>query len=214
VFGRTRTEKRVDAAGKVITRVRELPRDQWAVLICDHHPGYISWERYEANTARLRANWRPPRGQGGGPPRKGRALLQGLLRCGRCGRIMQTGYSGPAGASPRYVCARAKQLYAGERTCQSIGGIRLEQVILAELFKVLEPASLEATANALAESFFASLKGELTDNQAWPTRAGARRAIVDYIGWYNGTRLHSTLGYLTPAEFEASARKEALQQVA
>jgi DNA invertase Pin-like site-specific DNA recombinase/predicted DNA-binding transcriptional regulator AlpA len=152
VFGRTRTEKRVDAAGKVITRVRELPRDQWAVLICDHHPGYISWERYEANTARLRANWRPPRGEGGGPPREGRALLQGLLRCGRCGRIMQTGYSGPAGASPRYVCARAKQLYAGERTCQSIGGIRLEQVILAELFKVLEPASLEATAKALAEA--------------------------------------------------------------
>jgi len=68
--------------------------------------------------------------------------------------------------------------------------------------------------NALAESFFASLKGELTDNQAWPTRAGARRAIVEYIGWYNGTRLHSTLDYRSPAEFEASARNEALQQVA
>jgi putative transposase len=68
--------------------------------------------------------------------------------------------------------------------------------------------------NALAESFFSSLKGELTDHQAWPTRAGARRAIVEYIGWYNGTRLHSTLGYRSPAEFEVSARKEALQQVA
>ncbi len=152
VFGRTRTEKRVDTAGKVIARVRELPRDQWAVLIPDHHPGYLTWEAYEANTARLRANWRPPRGQGGGPPREGRALLQGLLRCGRCGRIMQVGYSGPAGKWPRYACVRAKQLYAGERTCQSIGGIRLEQVILAELFKVLEPASLEATAKALAEA--------------------------------------------------------------
>ena len=54
--------------------------------------------------------------------------------------------------------------------------------------------------NALAESFFASLKGELIDLQAWPARAGARRAIVEYIGWYNGTRLHSTLGYLSPAE--------------
>jgi transposase InsO family protein len=56
--------------------------------------------------------------------------------------------------------------------------------------------------NALAESFFASLKGELIDVQAWPTRAMARRAIVEYIAWYNGTRLHSTLGYKTPAEFE------------
>jgi transposase InsO family protein len=56
--------------------------------------------------------------------------------------------------------------------------------------------------NALAESFFASLKGELIDLQAWPTRDMARRAVVDYIGWYNGTRLHSTLGYRSPAEYE------------
>jgi putative transposase len=56
--------------------------------------------------------------------------------------------------------------------------------------------------NAVAESFFASLKGELTDTRAWPTRAAACRAVVEYIGWYNGTRLHSTLGYRSPADFE------------
>ncbi len=48
--------------------------------------------------------------------------------------------------------------------------------------------------------FFASLKGELIDLQTWPTRAMARRAVVEYIGWYNGARLHSTLGYRSPAE--------------
>jgi transposase InsO family protein len=58
--------------------------------------------------------------------------------------------------------------------------------------------------NALAESFFGSLKGELTDLQAWPTRAGARRAVTEYIGWYNGARLHSSLGYQTPAEYETT----------
>jgi DNA invertase Pin-like site-specific DNA recombinase len=152
VFGRTRTEKRVDPAGRVIARVRLLPRDQWAVLIPEHHPGFITWARFEVNTARLRDNWRPPRGHGGGAPREGRALLQGLLRCGRCGRTMQTGYSGAKGNSPRYVCARAKQLYGTAHGCQSIGGGRLEKTVLTELFAILEPASLQATAKALTEA--------------------------------------------------------------
>jgi hypothetical protein len=79
-------------------------------------------------------------------------MLQGLLRCGRCGRIMQTSYSGTKGNCPRYVCARAKQLYAGEHVCQSIGGVRLENTVLDEIFAVLEPAALTATAQALAEA--------------------------------------------------------------
>ena len=61
--------------------------------------------------------------------------------------------------------------------------------------------------NALAESFFSSLKGELIDTRAWPTRAGARRAVVEYIAWYNGTRLHSSLGYQSPADYENNHRE-------
>jgi transposase InsO family protein len=68
--------------------------------------------------------------------------------------------------------------------------------------------------NALAESFFASLKGECLDRQPWPTRAAARRATVDYIAWYNGTRLHSALGYRTPDEFETATNEEVIEQVA
>jgi transposase InsO family protein len=60
--------------------------------------------------------------------------------------------------------------------------------------------------NALSESFFASIKGELLDLQPWPTKTMARRAIVEYIAWYNGTRLHSTLGYRSPAEFEETTK--------
>ncbi|MFD2081645.1 Transposase InsO and inactivated derivatives [Actinopolymorpha cephalotaxi] len=68
--------------------------------------------------------------------------------------------------------------------------------------------------NALAESFFASLKGECLDTQPWPTRAHARHAIVDYIAWYNGTRLHSALGYQTPTEYEHANAEQLTTQIA
>jgi putative transposase len=57
--------------------------------------------------------------------------------------------------------------------------------------------------NAVAESFFATLKGELLDRRPWPSRAAARLAIFEYVeGWYNRRRRHSTLGYLSPADYE------------
>lgn len=60
--------------------------------------------------------------------------------------------------------------------------------------------------NAVAESFFATIKTELLDRRAWPTRAAARMAIFDWIeGWYNTRRRHSALGYLSPAAYEATA---------
>ena len=58
--------------------------------------------------------------------------------------------------------------------------------------------------NAVAESFFATLKVELIDRHRWPTRAAARQAIFRYIEtWYNPRRRHSTLGYLSPVHYEA-----------
>jgi transposase InsO family protein len=58
--------------------------------------------------------------------------------------------------------------------------------------------------NAVSESFFATLKNELTEHQPWPTHTALRRAVFDYIeGWYNTRRRHSSLGQLSPAAFEA-----------
>jgi DNA invertase Pin-like site-specific DNA recombinase len=152
VFGRTRTDKHLDKQGRLVERTRVLAREEWEVCIPGHHPGYVGWDRYLAIQAELRANWRPPRGHGGGAVREGAALLQGRLRCGKCGRMMQTSYSGVNGNCPRYVCGRSKMLYGTEHTCQSIGGRRLEARVLDEVFSVLEPASLAATAKALAEA--------------------------------------------------------------
>ena len=64
--------------------------------------------------------------------------------------------------------------------------------------------------NALAESFFATIKTELLDRRPWPTHAAARAAIFDYVeGWYNSRRRHSALDYLSPNAYEDRQRLQA-----
>jgi putative transposase len=61
--------------------------------------------------------------------------------------------------------------------------------------------------NAVLESFFATLKTELVHDARWATRAAATAALATYIeGWYNRRRRHSTLDYLSPAEYELRLR--------
>nr|MDQ3643430.1 IS3 family transposase [Actinomycetota bacterium] len=69
--------------------------------------------------------------------------------------------------------------------------------------------------NAVAESFFSSLKLELIDRRAWVTRAQVRRAVVDYIEvFFNRRRLHSSLNYLSPAEYETKIHHQKAAQAA
>jgi len=148
-YGRSKIEKHLDPSGNVITQQRRLPRDQWAVMIPGHHPGYICLETYDANIARLAANAPPRAGQAGGAAREGAAWLQGLLRCGRCGRLMQVAYH--SSGSPAYRCGRANQMY-GARSCQRIGGRRLHETVLDELLAALAPATLAATIQAMSDA--------------------------------------------------------------
>ena len=59
------------------------------------------------------------------------------------------------------------------------------------------------TDNAVCGSFFATLQKELTRRHSWPTRQELQSAVFAWIeGWYNRRRLHSTLGYLSPHDYE------------
>jgi putative transposase len=60
----------------------------------------------------------------------------------------------------------------------------------------------DAYDNALAESFVDSFKTELIADRVWRTRSQLELAVVEYIGWYNGARLHASLGDIPPIEYE------------
>ncbi len=110
----------------------------------------MSWPAYLQTRERLAANVRP-RGEGGGAAREGAALLQGLARCGRCGRRMQVSYAGNKGTVRRYACVRGHVLHATGETCQSLGGGRLDHAVAAAFLDAVTPAAVAATAGAVRE---------------------------------------------------------------
>ncbi len=72
----------------------------------------------------------------------------------------------------------------------------------------------DAFDNAVAESFFATLKKELVHRRSWPTRRELNSEVFEYIeGFYNRHRRHSTLGMLSPVEFESRSLGTPLSQV-
>ncbi len=167
-YGRSKVERRLDEAGRLHRRQVTLPLNEWAVFIPNHHEGYLPLDVFEANQARLRANWRAPRGEAGGAVREGSALLQGLLRCGRCGRKMQITYTGAGGNVSRYACLQARRMQAAERECQGLGGLKLEAHIVDAFLAALAPASVEATLAALQET-----------EQAWERECHQRELLVE-----------------------------------
>src|SRR3712207_3739467 len=122
------------------------PLEQWEVLIKDHHEGYITWAEFERNQATLATNnYRKPGGEKSG--RGGRALLAGLIGCGRCGRRLPVVYAGRGTPRPAYRCDRPN-LLLGLPRCFGFGGSRVDAAVAAELLRVLEPLAVEAACEA------------------------------------------------------------------
>jgi len=142
-YGKTKYERYVDEHGAVRKRIRHLPMDQWAVLIPEHHPGYIDWATFQANQARLGSNTRPQPHQSGGAVREGAALLQGLMTCGHCGRRLHVHYRG-RNSTPGYHCS-GKELVNGRGVfCLNVGGMVIEQAVRDAFLEAITPAAIEA----------------------------------------------------------------------
>jgi hypothetical protein len=150
VFGRTRIRKKADGRFKLI---KDLPRDQWHTLIPNAHPGYISWEEYEANQRRLNENARfRSEDRRNTPPREGPALLQGIALCGRCGERMMVHYRKNGDSLiPEYFCRESNFNTTRRAQCQQMLGGDLDTAIGKLLVEAMTPMTLEVALGVQAE---------------------------------------------------------------
>jgi len=142
-YGKTQQERFVDETGRVKKRIRNLPRSQWAVLIHDHHKGFIDWKTYEMIQARIAKNIRPVPHQAAGAIREGSALLQGLATCGKCGRRLRVYYQGKH-STPGYYCAANNIANGRAKYCLRVGGVRIDEAVTQAFLDTIAPAGIEA----------------------------------------------------------------------
>lgn len=123
-----------------------LPMAQWRVLINDHLPAYITWQRYLNNRERLKQNQTSP--DSVGTVREGCALLPGLLVCGGCGRKMKVSYRAKARAY--YGCMR-HVMEGTEHACYGLQAGVLDALIAQQVQCALDPAALELSVQACSD---------------------------------------------------------------
>ena len=136
VFGRRRTRQVVHPDGSVHSATTELPREQWQVLIHDHHEGYVDWEQFLAIEAKLAAN---RTNAGARPPREGNALCQGIVFCGACGRSMQVRYQD---RHPRYECSHSRADHVATDRCGSVRADTIDEAVTDALLAAVTPDQL------------------------------------------------------------------------
>ncbi|MCP3468332.1 recombinase family protein [Bradyrhizobium sp. CCGUVB23] len=148
VFGRYQSCKKIGPAGEISTQSRQMPQDQWRVVIPDHHPGYITWAQFLANRSHLAAN-RTNSEVLAGPAREGLCLLQGVLLCGICGRRLSTRYAGNGGLYPSYDCNSRSRDASPLRHCMSLPAKPLDDAIAARLLTAVTPLTIKLALEAL-----------------------------------------------------------------
>jgi DNA invertase Pin-like site-specific DNA recombinase len=141
-YGRRSAEPTRQIPGRRATGRLRQPRERWQALVHDVYPAYLSWAKYEQIQATIAENQqkmaeRLTRKQA---IRQGAALLTGLVRCGICGHTMQVVYKVNRF---QYICQVAQSRYA-QPTCQYLSGRPLDEAVVQEFFRVLQPAEIDA----------------------------------------------------------------------
>ena len=135
---------RSPTTGKAKTTARPLA--DWPVCVPDVYPAYITWDEFVRNQQTLRDNWF--RAGTRGAPRRGQALLQGIVRCGRCGARMSVFYySTKEKRAPGYGCVAG--YVDGGATCQMMSSAPVDAAV-AELFlAAVTPAQVDVALRAM-----------------------------------------------------------------
>lgn len=221
VFGRTRQDRYVADDGRLRMRQRRLPRDEWEVLITEHHPGFIDWDTYQTNQDRIGGNIRPERHQPGtGAVREGAALLQSLATCGTCGRKLAVFYRGPAKSTPGYYCNGTGELVDGKGVRHlNVGGQAIDAAVAEAFLAALSPAAVQAclaAAEQLEAGYDAALdqhRRQVEQAQYHALKAERRYRAVDpdnrLVARGLETEWNTALQHVANAEAELARRETA-----
>lgn len=184
VFGRT-TQRTTIVEGRARkTNGHEKPMPEWSVLIQGHHACYISWEEFEQNQRMIAENAHMQKRTDRKSARGGRALLTGLVRCGRCGRMARVFYGSQAGHAHRYQC-RGNSDSGGGKICIGAGGVRVDRAVSSQILEAVSGHAIEAAVQAADKSRLAdddvrlALAKELEAAQYEASLAARRYELVD-----------------------------------
>src|SRR5262245_30006128 len=184
VFGRTTNRTSVVDGRARKTTGHSKPMSAWNDLLRAHHPGYISWEDFEANQRLISENTHMQRRTDRKSARGGRALLTGLVRCARCGRVMRVFYGTSFARPYRYHC-RGDDSHAGSWLCIGIGGLRIDKAVAAQIVEAVSGHAVEAAIKATEQAAKAdddvrqALNHELEEARYEASLAARRYEVVD-----------------------------------
>jgi DNA invertase Pin-like site-specific DNA recombinase len=150
VYGRRRQDPGSRRPGAAKSGTVAVPIERWAVCLRDAHAGYIGWEEFMANQKRLADNVARYDANRPGIERKGRALLQGIVVCGRCGLRMSLHYSGPNSDYPVYQCSADHQR-SGAPRCQEVRALPVDAEVERIMLEALTPDRIEVAIAALGQ---------------------------------------------------------------